>query len=90
MDLPSYVDDLLCGLYDNRQVNTGIEREERREQIGKLFNRVSVVLEEVAVKRGLRLVEDKEVRLILYNRSGRQRRGGVAEKVKWLGVILDE
>ena len=47
-------------------------------------------MKEVAAERGLPLAEDKEERLVLRNRNGRRGRQGVAEKVKWLGVILDE
>ena len=44
---------------------------------------------EVAVERGLPLTKDKEESLILREKAGRRERRGVAEKVKWLGVILD-
>ena len=49
-----------------------------------------MLLNEVAAERGLPLVEDKEERLILWSGGGRRERREVSEKVKWLGVILDE
>ena len=55
-----------------------------------LVDRVSVVLKEVAAKNGLPLLEDKEEHLILQGVGGWCGRRGVCEKVKWLGVILDE
>ena len=58
--------------------------------MGDLLNRVSKTLKEVACERGLPLAEHKEERLILRDRTGRRGRCGVAEKVKWLWVILDE
>ena len=64
--------------------------EDRRERMEELLERVSVVLKEVAAEHGLPLAEDKEERLVLRCRTGRRGRRGVAEKVKWLGVILDE
>ena len=55
-----------------------------------LVDRVFMVLKEVAAERGLPLSEDKEERLILRGGGGRRGRRGDCEKVKWLGVILDE
>ena len=55
-----------------------------------LLDRVSATIKEVAVERGVPLAEDKEERLVLHDRKGRHGRQGVIEKVKWLGVILDE
>ena len=90
VEFPSYVDDLHCGLYDGgRAVRVGSVMD-RKERMEDLLGRVSVVLKEVAAERGLPLAEDKEERLVLRCRSGRRGRRGVAEKVKWLGVILDE
>ena len=68
VEFPSYVDDLHCGLYDERASCRRLVELERREEMGSLVNHVSVVLKEVAVERGLPLAEDKEERLIL--RSG--------------------
>ena len=90
VEFPSYVYDLHCGLYDERASCHRLEEVERREGMGDLVDRVSVVLKEVAVERGLPLAEDKEERLILLGRDGRRGRRGVGEKVKWLGVILYE
>ena len=49
-----------------------------------------MVRKEVRTEYRLPLAEDKEERLVLRNRSGKHARRGVAEKVTWLGVILDE
>ena len=58
--------------------------------MGDLVVLVSKVLKEVAGERGLPLAEDKEERVILQGGDGRRGRRGDCEKVKWLGVILDE
>ena len=58
--------------------------------MGDLVNRVSVLIKEVAAECGLPLLEDKEERLILRGGGGRRGKRGTCEKVKWLGVILDE
>ena len=55
-----------------------------------MVDRVSVVLKEVAAKHGLSLAEDKEERLIFRDGGGRRGKRGICEKVKWLGLILDE
>ena len=90
VEFPSYVDDLHCGLYDERASCRKLEEVERREGMEDLVNRVSVVLKKVAAERGLPLAEDKEERLILRCGGGRRGRTETCEKVKWLGVILDE
>ena len=90
VEFPSYVDDLHCGLYDGGRVLRGESMMDRRERMEDLLGRVSMVLKEVAAERGLPLAEDKEERLVLRCKYGRRGRRGVAEKVKWLGVILDE
>ena len=92
VDFPSYVDDLHCGIY----VRGGGTRKalsdplEARERMEDLLDRASTTIKEVAVARGVPLAEDKEERLILHDRKGRRGRRGVVEKVKWVGVILDE
>ena len=73
---PSYVDDLHCGLYDERASCHRLEEVERREGMGDLVDRISVVLKEVAVECGLPLAEDKEERLILCGGGGRRGRRG--------------
>ena len=90
VEFPSYIYDLHCGLYVGRRGVGDLDAIERRERMGDLLDRVSKTLKEVAGKRGLPLAEDKEERLILRDKTGRRGRRGVAEKVKWLGVILDE
>ena len=49
VEFPSYVDDLHCGLYDERASCRRLEEVERREGMGDLVDRVSVVLKEVAL-----------------------------------------
>ena len=90
VEFPSYVDDLHCGLCDSRRVIKGLGDMERREQMEELLERVSVTLKDVAREWGLPLAEDKEERLALRSKAGRRGRSGVAEKVKWLRVILDD
>ena len=82
VELPSYVDNLHCGLYDKGVSCRWLEVVERRESMVDLVNWVSTVLKEVAAERGLPLAEDKDERLILQGRSGRRGRRGVCEKVK--------
>ena len=83
------MDDLHCGLYDVR----GAEEEEtKRERMQDLVTRVQRVVAEVAAERELPLAADKEESLVLRGGCGRKknRRNGLTEKVKWLGVILDD
>ena len=89
VEFPSYVDDLDCGLYDNRRVVRGLGEAERRARMEELLERVSVTPKDVAREWGLPLAENKKERLILHSKAGRRGRRGVGEKVKWLGVILD-
>ena len=58
--------------------------------MGDFLDRVSRTLKEVVGEWGLPLAEDKEEHLILRDRAGRRGRRWMAEKVKGLGVILDE
>ena len=90
VDFPSYVDNLHCGLYEGRVSCRGLEEVERRERMGDVVDRVSAVLKEVAAECGLTLAEDKEERLVLRGRGGQRGKRGVCEKLKWLGVILNE
>ena len=90
VEFPSYVDDLHSGLYDGGRAVWDMGEVDRKERMGELLDRVSVVLKEVATEHGLPLAEDKEERLVLRSSAGRRGRRGVAEKVKWLGGILDE
>ena len=85
----SYVDNLHCGLYDMR----GAEEEEaKRERMQDLVTRVQRVVAEVVAEQELPLATDKEESLVLRESCGRKknRKNGFAEKVKWLGVILDD
>ena len=64
--------------------------EERREHMSDQVDRASFVVKEVAGEWGLPLMEDKKERLILHSPIECRGRQGMAEKVNWLGVILDE
>ena len=89
VQFPSYVDDLHCGLYDMR----GAEEEEtKRERMQDLVIRVQRVVAEVAAEQELPLAGDKEESMVLRGGYGRKknRKNGIAEKVRWLGVILDD
>ena len=90
VEFPSYVDDLHCGLYVVARGVRGLDAVERKERVEDLLDRVSRTLKEVAGERGLPLAGDKEERLVLRDKLGRRGRRGVVEKVKWLGIILDE
>ena len=89
VQFPSYVDDLHCGLYDKRAVG---EEEAKRERMQDLVTRVQRVVTEVATERRLPLAADKEESMVLRGGCGRKnrRKNGLAERVKWLGVILDD
>ena len=89
VQFPSYVDDLHCGLYDRQ--GTG-EEGVKRERMQDLVASVQLVVAEVAAEQGLPLDADKEESMVLRGGYGRKkrRRNGLAEKVKWLGVILDD
>ena len=92
VDFPSYVDDLHCGisLRGGGTRRTPGDPQEARERMEDLLDRATTTIKEVAVARGVPLAEDKEERLILRDKKWRRSRRGVVEKLKWLGVILDE
>ena len=89
VQLPSYVDDLHCGLYDRRGAG---EQEDKHERMQDLIARVQGVVAEVAAEQRLPLAANKEESMVLRGGCGRKkrRRNGLTEKVKWLGVILDD
>ena len=64
----------------------------KRERMQDLIARVQRVVAEVAAEQRLPLAADKEESMVLRAGCGRKkrRRNGLAEKVKWLGVILDD
>ena len=89
VQFPSYVDDLHCGLYDRRVVG---EEEGKRERMQDLVTRVQRVVTKVAAEQRLPLAADKAEAMVLRGGCGRKKRrkNGLTEKVKWLGVILDD
>ena len=89
VQFPSYVDDLQCGL-DNKRIAG--EEEDKRERMQDLVTRVQRVVAEVAAEQRLPLAADKEESMVLRGGCGRKKRrkNGLTEKVKWLGVILDD
>ena len=89
IQFPSYVDALHCGLYDGRVAG---EEEAKRERMQDLVARVQRVVTEVAAEQRLPLAADKEESMVLRGGCGgkKRRKNGLAEKVKWLGVILDD
>ena len=92
IELPSYVDDILLGIYDHGRRGAGIrDLDGKGEAIGELLARADQVLKEVALEKGLPLEDSKEEKLIL-RKGGRKKRkrNKEIERVKWLGVILDE
>ena len=89
VQFPYYVDDLHCGPYDIR----GAEEEEvKRERMQDLVVKVQRVVTEVAAEQELSLAADKEESMVLRGGCWRtkNRRNGIADKVKWVGVILDD
>ena len=88
VEFPSYVDDLHCGLYDERASCRRLEEVERREGMGDLVDRLSVVLKEVAAKHSLPLTEDKEERLILRGGWWSQEKKGSVRKDEVAGGDL--
>ena len=89
VQFPSCVVKLHYGLY-NRQ-GAG-EEEGRRQRMQDLVGRVQQVGAEVAAEQGLPLTTDMEESMVLIGGCGRKkgRRNGLTEKVKWLGVILED
>ena len=85
----SYVDDLHCGLYDRRVAG---EEEAKRKRMQDLIARVQQVVTEVAAEQRLPVAANKEQSMVLRGGCGRKKRrkNRLAEKVKWLGVILDD
>lgn len=53
LEFPSYVDDLHFGLYDGRYILRGLNELERRDRMEEALDRVSTMLKEVALERGL-------------------------------------
>ena len=71
----------------------GAEGEEvKRERMQDLATRVQRVVAEVAAEQELPLAADKEESMVLRGGCGRKknRKNGIAEKVRWLGVFLDD
>ena len=89
VQFPSYVDNDHCGLYDKRVAG---EEVDKRERMQDLVTRVKRVVTEVATEQRLPLAADKEESMVLRGGCGRKKRrkNGLTEKVKWLGVILDD
>ena len=89
VEFPSYVDKLHCGLYDRRGAGVPKVQQERMQD---LVARVQRVVAEVAAEQRLPLAVDKEESIVLRGGCGRKkkRRNGLAEKIKWLGVVLDD
>lgn len=91
VEFPSYVDDIHYGLYDLRRSTVGEDEVVKMEDIASLLDRVGVVVKEVAEEFRLLSAEDKTGRLALRGEHGQPKRKGKAvQRVKWLGVILDE
>ena len=92
IELPSYVDDIHPGIYDYGRRGAGIQDlDGKGEAIGELLARADRVLKEGALEKGLPLEDSKEEKLGL-RKGGRKKRkrNKEIERVKWLGVILDE
>ena len=71
----------------------GAEEEEvKRERMQDLVTRVQRVVAEVAAEQELPLATEKEESMVLRGGCGRKRnrKNGIAEKVRWMWVILDD
>ena len=92
IELPSYVYDIHLGIYDHGRRGAGIQDlDGEGEAIGELRARADRVLKEMALKRGHPLEDSKQEKLILRKGGRKKRRKNKEiERVKWLGVILDE
>ena len=82
IDFPSYVDDLHCGIYEERAGRKGGDDVDRRESMNGWLDRASIVIKEGGAEFRLPLAEDKQERLVLRPRRGRRSGRGVIEKVK--------
>ena len=92
IELPSYVDDIHLGIYDHRRRGAGIQDlDGEGEATGDLLARADCVLTELALEQGLTQEDSKEEKLILQKGGRKKRkRNKEMERVKGLGVILDE
>ena len=84
------MDDLHCGIYDERSRRGERGEVDRAEEMSEWLDRASIVVKEVGAEFELPLAEEKEERLVLRNKMGRRGKRGISEKVKWLGVLLDD
>ena len=91
IELPSYVDDIHLGIYDtHRRVARIHDAQVDGEGVRELLARADRVVKEVAAERGLPLEPEKEEKLVLRKGGRRNKRNKEVERVKWLGVVLDE
>ena len=91
IELPSYVDDIYLGIYDTyRSRARAHDAQADGEGVRELLIRADKVIKEVVMERGLPLEPEKEEKLVLRKEGRRNKRNKEVEKVKWLGVILDE
>ena len=91
IELPSYVDDIHLGIYDTHKRGARIHHAQvDGEGVRELLTRADKVVKEVAAERGLPLEPEKEEKLVLRKGGRRNKRNKEVERVKWLGVVLDE
>ena len=91
IELPSYVDDIHLGIYDTYRRGASIhDMQAEGEGVRELLTRANKVVKEVAVERGLPLEPEKEEKLVLRKGGRRNKRNREVERVKWLGVVLNE
>ena len=64
--------------------------EDRWKGMKDIVDRALVILKEGAADRELPLPAEQENMRILWGGGGSSGRNGAGQKVKWLGVILDE
>ena len=83
IEVPSYVDDIMSCVLDNDEV----------ENIKEVLKEVDKLVGTVAAKWNLPLKKEKHEKIV-FNQggvgSGKRKRRYEVEKVKWLGIIVDD
>ena len=91
IELPLYVDDIHLRIYDtHRRVARIHNAQEDGKGVRELLARADRVVKEVAAEKGLQLEPEKEEKLVLRKGGRKNKKNKEAERVKWLGVVLDE
>ena len=82
MELPSYVDDICAAIIDH----------DGKESIPTAISKADRIVNEVAKEWGLPLEKDKHEEIFFGIRGSKKKKrhkGSDAEKINWLGIIID-